>query len=78
MNRVEKVDDLVPIRNVLISLSNKEGLKNLALGLLKINPDIRFYSTGGTYKAWKKSWVRGVQISLASATTPVSLKCRAD
>jgi phosphoribosylaminoimidazolecarboxamide formyltransferase/IMP cyclohydrolase len=51
MNRVEKVDDLVNIKTVLVSLSNKEGLDSLAQGLLAINPDIRFYSTGGTYVA---------------------------
>ena len=38
--------DLVPIRRVLISLSDKTGLDELAAGLVR--HDIELYSTGGT------------------------------
>jgi phosphoribosylaminoimidazolecarboxamide formyltransferase/IMP cyclohydrolase len=38
--------DLVPIRRVLISLSDKAGLEELAAGLVR--HDIELYSTGGT------------------------------
>src|SRR5918993_2973578 len=38
--------DLVPIRRVLISLSDKTGLEELAAGLVR--HDIELYSTGGT------------------------------
>ena len=49
MNIVEKIDDRVQIRNVLISVSDKTGLDQLVPGLTKINPTVRIYSTGGTF-----------------------------
>lgn len=49
LNRVSRVDDRVAIRNVLLSVSDKTGLGPLVEGLLAINPDVRFYSTGGTF-----------------------------
>ncbi len=50
VNIVEKVDNAVKIRRVLVSVSDKSGLDVLIPGLLKINPDVHFYSTGGTYR----------------------------
>ena len=50
-NHVTKIDDLVPVRNVLVSLFDKTGIEAFAKGLLETCPGIRFYSTGGTYKA---------------------------
>jgi len=49
LNRVSRVDDRVPVRNVLLSVSDKTGLGALVEGLLAINPDVRLYSTGGTF-----------------------------
>ena len=49
VNIVQKVDNLVDIRHVLLSVSDKTGLEVLIPGLVAVNPDIRFYSTGGTY-----------------------------
>jgi len=49
LNRVSRVDDRVKIRNVLLSVSDKTGLGALVEGLLAVNPDLRLYSTGGTY-----------------------------
>ncbi len=49
LNRVSRTDDLVPIRNVLVSVSDKTGLPELVRGLRRINPAVRFYSTGGTH-----------------------------
>lgn len=49
-NRVEKIDAHVQVRTVLISVSDKTGLETLVPGLIRINPDIRILSTGGTYK----------------------------
>ncbi len=49
-NTVSELDDLVKIRNVLISVSDKTGLETFIPALIAINPDIRFYSTGGTYR----------------------------
>lgn len=49
LNRVTKVDNRVKVRNVLISVSDKTGLGSLVEGLLTLIPDVKFYSTGGTY-----------------------------
>ncbi len=49
LNRVSKVDDRVRVRNVLLSVSNKAGLADLVEGLVAVNPEVKFYSTGGTY-----------------------------
>ncbi len=50
LNRVEKIDDAVKVRNVLISVSDKRNLDFFVPGLIKINPSVRIYSTGGTYR----------------------------
>ncbi len=50
MNRVEKIDDLVAIKNALVSVSDKSGLPELVIGLSNVCPGITLYSTGGTYK----------------------------
>ncbi len=49
LNVVDRIDDLVPLRNVLVSVSDKSGLELLVPGLRDINPQIRFLSTGGTF-----------------------------
>lgn len=49
-NIVERVDDWVKIRRVLVSVSDKSGLDFLVPALVEINPEIHFYSTGGTFK----------------------------
>jgi phosphoribosylaminoimidazolecarboxamide formyltransferase / IMP cyclohydrolase len=54
VNVVDKVDDQVKIKRVLISVSDKAGLDKLIPGLLQANPRITFYSTGGTYAAIEK------------------------
>ncbi|MBU1172432.1 MAG: hypothetical protein KKD44_22975 [Proteobacteria bacterium] len=48
-NRVEKIDNLVPVKTVLISVSDKTGLDILVKGLIRMNPDVRILSTGGTF-----------------------------
>ncbi|MFW6115669.1 MAG: hypothetical protein ACOC7Y_01270 [Chloroflexota bacterium] len=50
MNIVERVDGWVKIRRALVSVSDKAGLDVLVPGLIEINPDIRIYSTGGTFR----------------------------
>jgi len=50
MNNVQNIPGKVKIQNVLISVFDKTGLEELVSGLLKVNPEIMFYSTGGTYK----------------------------
>jgi phosphoribosylaminoimidazolecarboxamide formyltransferase/IMP cyclohydrolase len=51
MNFVEVVDDAVPIRQALISVYDKRGLEELVRGLVRVNPELRIYSTGGSYSA---------------------------
>jgi phosphoribosylaminoimidazolecarboxamide formyltransferase/IMP cyclohydrolase len=50
VNIVERIDDLVAVRHVLISVSDKSGLERFVPGLLEINPEIRIFSTGGTFQ----------------------------
>lgn len=52
-NIVEKIDDLVDVRHILISVSDKRGLDDFIPRLLKINPGIFIYSTGGSYNKIK-------------------------
>ncbi|HLC78310.1 MAG TPA: hypothetical protein VJH92_04245 [Candidatus Nanoarchaeia archaeon] len=49
-----KVEDLIRVKNVIISVYHKEGLDMLAVGLIEENPDVRFISSGGTYTALNK------------------------
>ncbi len=49
-NVVERVDDWVRIRHVLVSVSDKTGLDALVPALVEVNPGVRLYSTGGTHR----------------------------
>jgi len=49
INVVKKVDDLVKVKHVLLSVSDKSGLDTFIPRLLEINPEINFFSTGGTH-----------------------------
>jgi len=53
INIVEMIDDGVKIKNLLVSVSDKNGLNNFIPELLKIDNGIKLYSTGGTYLALK-------------------------
>lgn len=53
VNIVEAIDDAVTVKNVLVSVSDKGGLSNFIPELIKVNPDIKFYSTGGTHQVLK-------------------------
>jgi len=54
LNIVNKINQNIKIENVLISVSNKEGIENFINSLLEINSKLNFYSTGGTYKLLEK------------------------
>jgi phosphoribosylaminoimidazolecarboxamide formyltransferase / IMP cyclohydrolase len=54
MNVVERIDDQVKISQVLISVSDKQNLDTFIPGLKAANPDIKFFSTGGTYNHIQK------------------------
>jgi len=49
INVVARVDDLVKVRNILVSVSDKSGLEQFIPELVEMNPEIRIFSTGGTY-----------------------------
>jgi phosphoribosylaminoimidazolecarboxamide formyltransferase/IMP cyclohydrolase len=49
VNYVTTIDDRVRIQNVLASVYDKEGLGDFAAGLLRSNPECRFFATGNTH-----------------------------
>ena len=49
LNLVREIDDRVSVRHVLMSVSDKTGLDQLVPGLIAACPDVRIYSTGGTF-----------------------------
>ncbi len=49
INVVNTIDDAVKVRHVLVSVSDKTGLEAFIPELMNINPDLRIFSTGGTY-----------------------------
>lgn len=51
LNIVEKIDRFVGVRNVLASVSDKSGLDTFIPALVQAAPDVKIYSTGGTYSA---------------------------
>jgi phosphoribosylaminoimidazolecarboxamide formyltransferase/IMP cyclohydrolase len=51
VNLVEQVEDRVPLRRAIVSVSDKSGLAEFVPGLVEACPGIRFYSTGGTFDA---------------------------
>jgi phosphoribosylaminoimidazolecarboxamide formyltransferase/IMP cyclohydrolase len=54
MNVVQKIDGLVKVRRLLVSVSDKTGLDDFIPSLLKLNPDIKIFSTGGTFAHLEK------------------------
>ena len=51
LNVVQEIDDAVPVRHVLVSVSDKTGLDTLIPCLVALLPDVMIYSTGGTFTA---------------------------
>ncbi len=47
---IYQVVDLITPSHILVSVFDKNGLDGLLKGILEVNPDARFYSTGGTGK----------------------------
>jgi len=76
---VKKVDDLIKLKLIMVSCTNKEGLvsnkrkggsiiegvpENGLLGFIaEKNPDVVFISTGGTYKLLKEAGLPVIQVS---------------
>ena len=51
LNVIARAPDLVRVTRVIISVADKSGLADLVLPLVDAVPDVRIYSTGGTYRA---------------------------
>jgi phosphoribosylaminoimidazolecarboxamide formyltransferase/IMP cyclohydrolase len=51
VNFVDTIDDAVPVRHALISVFNKRDLDRLVAALVRVNPQVRLYSTGGSFTA---------------------------
>ena len=49
INVVERIDDLVKVRHVLVSVSDKQGLERFIPELVRVSPEVRIFSTGGTF-----------------------------
>ena len=49
LNIVTEIDNRIKIKNVLMSVSDKTGLETFVPALVKACPDVKIYSTGGTY-----------------------------
>ncbi len=54
INVVERIDALVKVRHVLVSVSDKRGLDAFVPELLRLNPELRVFSTGGTFSHLEK------------------------
>ncbi len=50
INVVGKIDEMVSVKHILLSVSDKQGLETFVPGLLEINPKLKLFSTGGTFK----------------------------
>lgn len=54
INIVGKIDEMVSVKNILVSVSDKSGLDEFIPGLIEINPAINIFSTGGTFNKIKE------------------------
>jgi phosphoribosylaminoimidazolecarboxamide formyltransferase/IMP cyclohydrolase len=54
INVVERIDDAIKLRHVLVSVSDKRGLEAFVPELVRRNPDLRIFSTGGTFSHLEK------------------------
>jgi phosphoribosylaminoimidazolecarboxamide formyltransferase/IMP cyclohydrolase len=54
INVVERIDDRVRVRHMLVSVSDKSGLDAFVPELVRLNPDLRIFSTGGTFTHLQK------------------------
>ena len=60
INFVEQIDDAVRIQNVLVSVSEKAGLEEFIPELVRINPSLTLYSTGGTFQVLQQCLGEGL------------------
>ncbi|MDL1968662.1 MAG: hypothetical protein LWW97_08985 [Deltaproteobacteria bacterium] len=68
INVVERIDEYVKVRHLLVSVSDKHGLDKLIPQLLEINPDVKIFSTGGTFGRIKEILGEKVSSCLAQVS----------
>ena len=68
LNIVRDIDGRVKINHVLASVSDKTGLDTFIPALVAANPEVKIYSTGGTYKAIKEILGEGYAKNLVSVS----------
>jgi phosphoribosylaminoimidazolecarboxamide formyltransferase / IMP cyclohydrolase len=68
INRVERIDERVDIRHVLVSVSDKRGLDAFIPELVRLNPGLRIFSTGGTYTHLEKVLGKGAGRNLTQVS----------
>ncbi len=54
INQVTQIDNQVPVKHALISVSDKSGLETFIPKLLTAVPDLKIFSTGGTFAKLKE------------------------
>ncbi len=54
INVVERIDERVTVRHVLVSVSDKRGLEEFIPRLVRVNPELCIFSTGGTFAHLEK------------------------
>jgi phosphoribosylaminoimidazolecarboxamide formyltransferase/IMP cyclohydrolase len=54
MNIVDRIDHLVGIHHLLVSVSDKNGLDTFVPRLVALNADLKIFSTGGTFSRLKE------------------------
>ncbi len=50
INKVTSIEGDVAVTHVIVSVADKSGLEELIPGLVRVNEDVRIYSTGGTFE----------------------------
>jgi phosphoribosylaminoimidazolecarboxamide formyltransferase/IMP cyclohydrolase len=73
-NSVEKAEDLVALRHILVSAYDKEGLADFARGIASACPGARFYSTGGTYNSLAAALDGGALVKVSDYTGQPEMK----
>jgi phosphoribosylaminoimidazolecarboxamide formyltransferase/IMP cyclohydrolase len=59
MNVVERIDEWVKVRHILVSVSDKSGLDGFIPELVRQAPEVRIFSTGGTFAHLEKALGKG-------------------
>ncbi len=69
LNIVTDIDSRIPVRNALVSVSDKTNLDALARGLVKACPGLKIYSTGGTFAAIREALGEAADQTLVPVST---------